>query len=173
MARMTYSYCPRCGSRLTVRRVDKRERQTCSNCGFIFYKNSKPCVGVLALDEDRVLLVQRAIEPFKGYWDIPGGFLEAGEHPAAGAVREVGEETGLVIEPTEILGVFMDVYGAAREPTLNICYIARVVGGHPQAGSDAATMHWFPIDELPNDIAFDWAKDALDLLKERLENSAS
>ena len=173
MSRTAYTFCPKCGSLLTVRRVDNKERQACSHCDFILYENSRPCVGVLTLDENRLLLVQRAIEPFKGYWDIPGGFLEAGEHPATGAVREVREETGLLIEPTELLGIFMDVYGPAREPTLNICYIAKPVGGQPQTGSDAAKMHWFSIDALPDDVAFEWANEALDLLKRRLDNPVS
>jgi len=112
----------------------------------------------------RVLLVKRAVEPFRGYWDIPGGFLESGEHPADGARREILEETGLLIEPTEVLGFFMDVYGPEDEPTLNICYLARVVGGEEKAGSDAAEMRWFPVDQLPKQIAFRWEREALDLL---------
>jgi ADP-ribose pyrophosphatase YjhB (NUDIX family) len=79
---------------------------------------------VLAVKEGQLLLVRRAIEPYYGYWDIPGGFLEAGEHPEAGAIREMEEETGLVIEPVEILGLYMSTYGPAGEPTLNICYVA-------------------------------------------------
>lgn len=164
---MRYNFCPKCSSRLTVRRIDKKDHQGCSNCGFILYENSKPCVGVLIIEEDKVLLVQRAIEPFKGYWDIPGGFLEAGEHPVAGAVREVREETGLLIKPVEILDIFMDVYGPEGEPTLNICYLAKIIGGEPQVGSDVGKMYWFPIDAIPSDIAFEWEKEALELLLEK------
>ncbi len=170
---MSHSFCPKCGAGLTVRSVHGEERKACPNCDFVLYENSKPCVGVLTLDGDRVLLVKRAVEPFKGYWDIPGGFLEPGEHPADGAVREMREETGLVVEPVELVGMFMDVYGPEELPTLNLCYSAKVVSGTPQAGSDAAGMDWFPVDGLPDRIAFNWERDALRLLGERIERGSS
>jgi len=126
-----------------------------------------PSADIPALQGQEVLLVKRAVEPFKGYWDIPGGFLESGEHPADGARREVLEETGLVIEPTEVVGFYMDVYGPEDEPTLNICYLAKVVGGEERAGSDAEGMEWFPMDELPERIAFSWEREALDAVRRR------
>ena len=158
---MAYSFCPECGGPLSPRALHGAQRMTCGRCGFVLYENSKPCVGVLALSAGRVLLVKRAIEPFKGWWDIPGGFLEAGEHPADGAVREMREETGLEVEPVEILGLFMDIYGSEQLPTLNICYLAKVSGGEPRASSDASDLAWFPLDELPDEIAFSWEKEAL------------
>lgn len=165
-----YYFCPKCGSNLKECYIEseKRNRQICQNCGFIFYKCSKPCVGVFLIRNNSVLLIKRAIEPFKGFWDIPGGFLEAGEHPATGAIRELQEETGLIIEPIEILDIFMDEYGSEQEDTLNICYIANVVGGVPKAGSDATDMKWFSLDSLPDKIAFKWQNKALELLKNRL-----
>ena len=164
---MAHNFCPECGGLLSLRVLHGAERMACRKCRFVLYENSKPCVGVLALSEGRVLLVKRAIEPFKGYWDIPGGFLEAGEHPADGAVREMREETGLEIEPVEILGIFMDVYGPEQLPTLNLCYLAKVSGGEPRASSDASDLAWFPVDKLPDEIAFSWEKEALALLKGR------
>jgi ADP-ribose pyrophosphatase YjhB (NUDIX family) len=165
---MSYRFCPKCGARLALRTVDDRDRSACPRCDFILYENSKPCVGVLTLDGNKVLLVKRAIEPFKGYWDVPGGFLEPGEHPAAGAIREMREETGLVVELTEILGIFMDVYGPEEIPTLNLCYTARVAGGAPHAGSDASELEWFAIDDLPEAIAFCWEREALQVLRGRM-----
>jgi 8-oxo-dGTP diphosphatase len=164
---MTYSFCPKCGQALHCRPIDGVERLACSSCGFIFYQNSKPCVGVLAVKEGQLLLVRRAIEPYFGYWDIPGGFLEAGEHPEAGAIREMVEETGLVIEPVEILGLYMSTYGPAGEPTLNICYLAEVAGGQPRPASDASDLRWFDLDDLPEQIAFDWSHEALARLRQR------
>ena len=75
---MQYSFCLKCGQPLNTRLIDNVERLVCSSCEFVFYQNSKPCAGVLVLDQNKVLLVKRAVEPFKDYWDIPGGFLEAG-----------------------------------------------------------------------------------------------
>lgn len=174
---VSYVFCPQCATRLVPCRVDQRDLLSCPACDWVFYNNSAPCVGVLvvrgrpagipALQGREVLLVKRAVEPFKGYWDIPGGFLESGEHPADGARREAREETGLEIEPAEVLGFFMDVYGPDEEPTLNICYLARITGGEEMAGSDAAEMRWFPLDQLPEQIAFAWERDALDLLVSR------
>jgi 8-oxo-dGTP diphosphatase len=141
---MPYTFCPRCGARLEPRFIDGRERPACPRCDFVDYENAKPCVGVLVVDAGKVLLVERAIEPFKGYWDIPGGFLESDEHPAEGAKREMLEETGLVVEPAEVLGFWVDDYGDEEFTALNICYVARIVGGEVKAGSDATRVEWFP-----------------------------
>lgn len=164
---MTYSFCPKCGQSLRSRLVDGKERLVCSRCGFVFYQNSKPCAGVLVLDQGNLLLVRRAIEPFKGYWDIPGGFLEAGEHPEAGAIREVQEETGLLVKPVEMLGIFIDTYGQSGEYTLNLCYVAEVVGGQPRAAGDVSGLHWFDLLALPDRVAFNWSAEALELLQQR------
>ena len=157
-----YRFCPQCASTLERRQIQARALLACPSCDFIHYNNSRPCTGVLVLDQGRLLLVERADEPFQGYWDIPGGFLEAGEHPEAGAKRELLEETGLEIEITGLLGFFMDTYGEGDIPTLNICYLARVTGGQARAGSDAARLHWFPVEELPDRIAFHWEQEALE-----------
>ena len=167
---MNYAFCPKCGGLLERRFVEGRDRLVCSACAFIFYQHSKACAGVLVMKGDKVLLVQRAIEPFKGYWDIPGGFLEAGEAPEAGAVREMKEETGLLICPTEILGIFMDTYNKSSAPTLNICYLASVIGGEAQAGSDVKSLGWFQLNDLPDLIAFDWSIKALQRLQQRFES---
>ena len=148
------AFCPRCGGPLGQRYVEGRERQVCSRCGRIHYKNAKPCACALVIREGRVLLVRRAIEPFYGYWDIPGGFLEAEEHPAAGVVREIEEETGLRIRLTALLGIYVDTYGAEGEYTLNIHYLAEVVSGEPCPASDALELAWFAPHELPSDLAF-------------------
>lgn len=165
---MAYTFCPTCSTRLEARSIDGRERPACPRCDFVDYQNAKPCVGVLVVDEGKVLLVARAIEPFKGYWDIPGGFLDSDEHPAEGAKREMLEETGLVVEPADVLGFWVDAYSYEGFNTLNICYVARVVGGEAKAGSDAAHVEWFPLDDLPPNIAFNWERPALEKLRDRL-----
>lgn len=162
---MKYSFCPKCGGRLALQLVDQHEQLVCSQCRFVFYQNSKPCVGVLVIDQGKLLLVQRAIEPFKGYWDIPGGFLEPGEHPEIGAAREIFEETGLHIQLGDLLGIFTDVYETTGDSTLNIFYTATVAGGEARAGSDAAHLHWFGLAALPERIAFKSAHEVLALLR--------
>ncbi len=159
---------------LEPREIDGRDLLACPACGWVFYNNSAPCVGVVVRrgQAEEVLLVKRAIEPFKGWWDIPGGFLESGEHPAEAARREALEETGLEVEPIEVLDFYMDVYGPDNEPTLNICYLAQVVGGEEQAGSDAEGLGWFPLDALPEKIAFNWEREALEKIRARRSEEA-
>ncbi|MEA3376209.1 MAG: NUDIX domain-containing protein [Chloroflexota bacterium] len=158
-------FCPRCGGLLTLTRQpgDDRERQVCTACGRFHYRNAKPCAGALVARDGHLLLVKRAIEPCLGRWDIPGGFLEADEHPEAGAIREVQEETGLTVEPTDLFGIYLDCYSSDGRgvPCLNIYYSARVVGGSERAGDDAAEVAWFAPDDLPTDVAFDHARQVL------------
>lgn len=159
-----YSFCPKCGGRLENRYIegDEYDRLVCGSCGFVFYQNSKPCASALLEKDGKVMLVRRAVEPFKGYWDIPGGFLENGEHPEDGMIRELLEETSLTVEPTEMLGIFMDVYGEGGDHTLNIFYIARLISGEPKPASDVDAIGWFGVNEIPEDVAFDCCKQALD-----------
>ncbi len=167
---MAYKFCPECGEQLEARKSDEWCLQACPKCRFVHYNNPRPCVGVLVLRDGQVLLVQRAVEPFKGYWDIPGGFLNWDEHPAEAARREMLEETGLSVAPTEVLGLWTDRYGEEDYYTLNICYLAETAEGEEKAGSDAVTMRWFPLDDLPEKIAFNWEREALELLHSRLSD---
>jgi 8-oxo-dGTP diphosphatase len=107
----------------------------------------------------KVLLVHRSIEPYLGFWDIPGGFCEADEHPAEAAIREAREETGLEIELTGLLGLWMDEY--AGSATLNVYYLARPLSRRIQTGDDADGAAWFAPDALPKHIAFDNGRRAL------------
>src|SRR5262245_14109960 len=91
-----WNSCPRCATRLEHRETHPH----CPACGSEYYANSAPCVSALIEDsEGRLLLARRAVEPFVGRWDCPGGFLEEGEHPLDGLRRELLEETGLVAGP--------------------------------------------------------------------------
>lgn len=106
------------------------------------------------MDKDKVLLGIRAQDPGKGKYDIIGGFLNLGEHPEAGAIREAKEETGLNIKTTGLLGVYMDKYVTTGEDTLNFVYLGKVVSGKEKADDDIAELEWIAIDKLPNDPAF-------------------
>lgn len=159
-------YCPRCAGELESRFVEREghDRLVCRACGYILYRNSAPCASALVRDRDgRVLLVRRGIVPYLGFWDIPGGFLEGGEHPEDGARRELREETGLDVRLTRLIGIYMDVYGAEELPTLNFFYEAEWVAGEPAAADDAAALAWFAPDELPplDQVAFDCCRRAL------------
>jgi len=130
---------------------------TCPACGTSHYANAKPCGGALISgDEGRLLLVKRAHDPYDGHWDIPGGFCELREHPRDAAVREAREETGLEVEGSDLIGLWIDDYGGTGIVTLNCYFRCRVVGGaeRPEPG-EVAELGWFAPDELPLDrIAF-------------------
>ena len=142
----------------------------CSGCGRVLYVNSKPCAGALIERDGKVLLIRRAIEPFRDAWDIPGGFLQPGEHPSDGAIREVREETGLVVELRMLLGIWMDTYasGDTQADTLNCYYVAETVGGELRPSDDAAEVAWFGPDELPERIAFEHAPAVLAAWREHV-----
>src|SRR5512146_1164775 len=97
-------------------------------------------VGAVVVDQGRVLLVRRGREPLKGQWSIPGGLLELGESLTAGAVREVLEETGLVVEPVELVELLDRIHhedDRVRYHYVIADYLCRVTGGTLQASSDA------------------------------------
>jgi ADP-ribose pyrophosphatase YjhB (NUDIX family) len=113
---------------------------------------------VIEDDAGRILLARRAIDPYRGLWDTPGGYLDEGEHPLDGLRRELREETGLTVEPGRFLGAFMDWYGDAPDAnaTLNLFWTAHVVAGEPSPDDDVAELRWFAPDELPpeEELAF-------------------
>ena len=131
-------------------------RDVCPKCGYVAWGNPKPAVGVLVERAGRLLLVRRERAPYKGYWDIPGGFVEAGEAPDKGAMREVREETGLRVKIERLVGAYADVYKekSGSGHTFNVYYSARPVGGRGEPGDDATELRWFPIAALPRRLAF-------------------
>ncbi len=150
-----WRYCPRCAHELE----SGEGRVSCPACGFVGWANSAPCAcGLVEDDDGRLLLGRRAIEPHRGRWDTPGGYLEEHEHPLVALRRELREETGLEIEPVALLGIWMDWYGdgADANSTLNIFWRARVVGGELRAADDVSELAWFRPDELPpaEELAF-------------------
>lgn len=147
-----FRYCPDCGGRLDAPE-EPVISQTCSSCGAVHYRNAKPCAGAIVVRDGRVLLGRRAVEPARGCWDIPGGFLEPWEHPADCAVREIAEETGLDVRLTRLLSVVMDTY-QDRVYTLNLYYLAEVVGGVERPADDLAELRWFEPGALPEELAF-------------------
>lgn len=163
-------FCPRCGGPLESQPVDGERLQVCALCGRRHYRNAKPAAGILILREGAVLLVRRNRAPFFGFWDIPGGFLRPDELPRAGALREVQEETGLWATRLSFLGFYLDYYDFQEEryPILNIYFVGESAG-KPQAGDDADDMAWFPLDALPDQIAFEHARQVFEDLRTLLK----
>lgn len=163
-----FRFCPRCAAELPGPRPVR-----CASCGAEHWRNAKPCAGALVTDASgRLLLVQRALTPWHGHWDIPGGFCEPDELPADAAVREVREETGLQVVVADLVGMWIDRYGDGDDAdlTLNCYFTAHVVGAttpvvDPRESLDA---RWFPPGGLPGRIAFpDHARDVLETWRSR------
>ena len=160
-----WQICPRCGAALDL--DDAPACVSCPSCGLVVYANPKPTASAFVVDDSgRLLLVRRAIEPFLGCWDTPGGFVEEGEHPLDALRRELREETGLEVEPGRFVGIWMDDYGpsADAQSTLNLYWEASVVSGDPRPADDVAELGWFDPDRLPprEEIAFTALADAVE-----------
>ena len=147
------NHCPACGALLA-----HRPPVRCPACGAEHWRNAKPCAGVLIVRDGRLLLLRRNAEPWLGWWDIPGGFCDPEEHPIDCAVREAREETGIAVEVTGYLGMWIDRYPSPDDPdhvvTLNAYYHATAGAevGAPDPHETAETA-WFAPEELP-DVAF-------------------
>jgi ADP-ribose pyrophosphatase YjhB (NUDIX family) len=102
-------------------------------------------VGAVVVEEGRVLLVRRGSEPLKGQWSLPGGLLELGESLAGGVVRELREETGLIVEPVELIELLDRIQRQGERVRYHYVladYLCRVTGGSLQAASDADAVRW-------------------------------
>jgi len=145
-----YRYCPRCRTKLQVTLKYGRERPNCPRCHFIYFEDPKVAAVVWLEHEDAILMVQRSVEPDRGKWALPAGYIDRGEDPRAAAIRETEEETGLQVEIVRLLDVY---YGGP--PTISIIFAARLIGGMLRAGDDAADVRWLrPGDPYPQ-IAFE------------------
>ncbi len=123
-------------------------------------------VGAVIIENDRVVLVKRAHPPLQDQWSIPGGVLEVGELVREAAIREAREETGLTVEPGELLGVYDRIVGNPGQPVqyhyVLIDFLCRRVAGELVAGSDAGEVRWFTRDELPT---LKLAEDTRDVIR--------
>lgn len=112
-----------------------------------------------------VLLIQRGNPPYEGRWALPGGFVDQGEQVATAARRELAEETGLVVDGLELLGVYDTPGRDPRGWTVSVVYLARLSQRQDVAGADDADdAHWFTVDALP-ELAFDHSLILADALK--------
>ena len=151
-------YCSACAGVLDA----GRPHPACTACGRLTYRDPKVGVGAVVRDEaGRLLLVQRGVQPGKGRWALPAGYVDAGEDPRAAAAREVLEETGLVVEVGAVVDVYTATGGGA---SFFLAFSARVVGGQLLAGDDALDAGFFADDALP-ELAFGSTRAAAGLAR--------
>jgi mutator protein MutT len=139
---LTARFCLACGGRLRAVRERGRRRRRCPRCGWTFYDNPVPAAVAVIARGGRILLTRRARPPYAGTWDLPGGFLEAGESPEQCLRRELGEELGLGTRRARLLGFATDRYGANGFPILTLVYRVTVGSGRPQAADDVSEARW-------------------------------
>jgi ADP-ribose pyrophosphatase YjhB (NUDIX family) len=148
------SYCLYCGNELTKKFVEGAQRLFCEHCNEPIYENPIPATCLVVVDNrDRVLLVKRSVEPKKGVWCLPGGFMELGESPEKAALRELKEETGLSGQIEMLLGVSSNP-SSLYHTVLMVGYLVRHYSGTLIAGDDADDAARFHYAELP-EIAFE------------------
>jgi ADP-ribose pyrophosphatase YjhB (NUDIX family) len=143
---------------------DNRERLICADCGFVAYENPKVVVGSIVTRDGRVLLCRRAIEPRRGFWTLPAGYMENGETVAEGAAREAWEEARAKIDIDGILAVF----SISRLGQVQVIFRARFAADSAEppfaAGEETLELGLFGWDQIPwSEIAFPsvrWALDA-------------
>jgi ADP-ribose pyrophosphatase YjhB (NUDIX family) len=172
----TYHFCPVCGGSLQGRRLKAGdpERLVCTACGYVLYLDPKVAVGTIIgvtngltaagvtgrsrEQEDRVVLVRRAIEPGYGRWVFPGGYVDRGEPPAAAAIREAREECGLHVR----LDRLINVYAYPNRAPIIIVYAATALGGELCHDEECLEAKWFAPSEIPwDELAFESTHDAL------------
>jgi 8-oxo-dGTP diphosphatase len=130
-------------------------------------------LGAIIIENSRVVLVKRAHPPLQAQWSIPGGVLEVGELVRAAAAREAREETGLIVEPGKLLGVYdrvlRDCAGRVQYHYVLVDFLCRRTGGELLAADDAAEVRWFTREQLPE---LSLAEDTLEVIEKGFAGAA-
>ncbi|MCE7927056.1 MAG: NUDIX hydrolase [Dehalococcoidia bacterium] len=165
-------FCMQCGQRLAsaIPEGDTKRRLVCMDCGFIHYVNPRPVAATIPERADgRILLTRRAIEPRKGTWVFPGGYMDVGETAEEAAIRETLEEAHLEVRDLSLLGVY-----TRPGPGVVVIVFRAVALGQGRAGHETAEVEWFGPDEIPwGELAFDSTESALrDFVRARMRGAS-
>lgn len=153
-------HCRACGGTVhyQVPADDNRERAVCSDCGTIHYENPLNVVGTLPYWGDQVLLCRRNIEPRRGLWTLPAGFMELGESTADGALRETIEEAGARVE----MGGLFTLLNVVKVGQVHLFYLARLLDTRFDPGPETIEARLFKEHEVPwEEIAFKTTRETL------------
>ena len=148
---MQQKYCSNCGNKISIKFAEGRDRVVCEHCNVIHYTNPKIVTGALCVWENKILLCRRAIEPRKGYWNLPAGYLEDNETTLQGAIRETWEEAGTEIEIEKVI----TVYNLPQANQVYIHFLAHLKDGIVRNGEESIESALFTEEEIPwNEMAF-------------------
>ena len=157
-----YRFCPACGGALEPRilKTGDPERLVCGACGFVFYMDPKVAVGtIIRTDDERLVLVRRAIEPGYGLWVFPGGYVDRGEEITAAAIREAREESGLHVRIERLV----NIYSYPGSSPIIVVYTATILAGELCADEECLEARLFTREEIPwNALAFRSTREALE-----------
>jgi 8-oxo-dGTP diphosphatase len=149
-----FRFCPHCASKLVIRPSPPPDpdRRACPRCGFVHYGNPAPTVQAWIGRDGSFLALRRAEEPYRGMWNLPGGFVEAGEGGPEAIRREVREETGLEVETLGVIGIYPSSYGDGEEaiPILDIAFRCRELTARElEVSEESSEACWFPLARFP------------------------
>jgi len=155
-AHMPINFCPRCGHAVEDRLLFGKVLRACPSCEYIHFNDPKVAAALWITRkpegrDEEVLLVQRNIDPMRGLWALPAGYVDRGEDPRDAAAREALEETGLVVRIGRVIEVFFSGI------VITVIFEADLIGGELAPGDDAADARWFNAENLP-ELGFDSTK---------------
>jgi len=158
-------YCPRCGN--DQLQPYERDHYQCQTCQFIMFKNPIPANCAIIIKDSQLLYAKRAREPRKGCWDFPGGFVEIKESGEAATIRECQEELGVKVRVLNYICSLNDRYynQGFDDLVLNLYYACEIISGKPKPSDDVSEIKWFPIDQPPDQIAFEHMRTALPIIQ--------
>lgn len=174
MSNRTYTFCPLCATPLEARFAFQQMRQVCPACGFIHFRDPKVAVIGLVTWEKHVLLIRRGVDPMKGKWALPGGYMDAGEMPDEALARELREEVALEVEIGELLSIFPMAGPGVFNNGIVIAYGASLRRDEPpplSCDDDVCEAAWFLVDELPEDLAFESTHTLLARWRESIDGA--
>lgn len=137
------------------------KNEPCPECGN--FTNRGLTIDAVIVKDGAILLIRRRVEPFKGYWATPGGYVGWDETVDEVVKREVKEETNLDVNEIHFVGVY-SLPDRHPNQAINLLYLVKVKEGEPIKGDDAEEVKWFSLDSLPPDLAFDHSQNIKDAL---------
>ena len=169
-----FRFCPYCASSIVEEVRFNAVRPICSACGFVQFQDPKVAVIALVLHQGKVLLIQRAVDPAKGKWSLPGGYMDAGEMPEEALQRELQEEVGLRVKIGELIDIFPMINDEGQRIGIVLAFRAEPSSSPkiPYVADDAQDAGWFGAQETPAELAFestetlltDWKASSSDAL---------